>query len=204
MIHYGRLACKSPMRTLAHSTSRQQDGLGAPSAHGVRFATRRDSPIFILMRLDNGERAPGSTEMADEFSRRARFCHEGLELARRGCPAVSTGLVVRTVPKPAQRRRRKLPRCCHGPKPVCGAPQQDPLIAGRSMRPSGLEPPPGLPRTRPSTLRVYQFRHRRSEREYSRGCVADRGPCRRPPAALQCEHMFVTCTYRAGVELPWI
>jgi site-specific DNA recombinase len=72
------------------------------------------------------------------------------------------------------------------------------------VRPSGLEPPPGLPRTRPSTLRVYQFRHRRSEGEYSRGCVADRGPCSRPPTALQCEHMFVTCTYRAGVELPWI
>jgi repressor LexA len=35
------------------------------------------------------------------------------------------------------------------------------------MRPSGLEPPPGKPRTRPSTLRVYQFRHRRSDGEYS-------------------------------------
>ena len=29
------------------------------------------------------------------------------------------------------------------------------------MRRRGLEPPPGNPRTRPSTLRVYQFRHRR-------------------------------------------
>jgi site-specific DNA recombinase len=37
------------------------------------------------------------------------------------------------------------------------------------VRPSGLEPPPCLHRTRPSTLRVYQFRHRRRVREYSLG-----------------------------------
>src|SRR5260370_18343883 len=37
------------------------------------------------------------------------------------------------------------------------------------MRPSGLEPPPGKPRTRPSTLRVYQFRHRRSEASIASG-----------------------------------
>src|SRR2546423_15620767 len=71
------------------------------------------------------------------------------------------------------------------------------------MRPSGLEPPPGLPRTRPSTLRVYQFRHRRSEGEYSRGTYTDRGACRRPQVALQCEHMFVAATIERGVELTW-
>src|SRR5919204_2666002 len=31
----------------------------------------------------------------------------------------------------------------------------------RLVRPGRLELPPGIPRTRPSTLRVYQFRHRR-------------------------------------------
>ena len=35
------------------------------------------------------------------------------------------------------------------------------------MRSSGLEPPRGVSPTRPSTLRVYQFRHERRGREYS-------------------------------------
>ena len=43
------------------------------------------------------------------------------------------------------------------------------------MRPSGLEPPPCLHRTRPSTLRVYQFRHRRRAGEYIRGRAAESG-----------------------------
>jgi site-specific DNA recombinase len=45
---------------------------------------------------------------------------------------------------------------------------QDPRLSGglgsnvgQLVRPSGLEPPPRLHRTRPSTLRVYQFRHGR-------------------------------------------
>src|SRR5438309_163439 len=35
------------------------------------------------------------------------------------------------------------------------------------MRSSGLEPPRGVNPTRPSTLRVYQFRHEREAAEYS-------------------------------------
>src|SRR5271155_5906902 len=35
------------------------------------------------------------------------------------------------------------------------------------MRPSGLEPPRTVKSTRPSTLRVYQFRHGRRVGEYS-------------------------------------
>jgi hypothetical protein len=49
-----------------------------------------------------------------------------------------------------------------------------------SMRPSGLEPPRTVRSTRPSTLRVYQFRHGRRGGEYSRGQAAggrlDRSP----------------------------
>ena|GEM_PF-5537383 len=37
------------------------------------------------------------------------------------------------------------------------------------MRPRGLEPPRELSPTRPSTLRVYQFRHRRVGGQYSPG-----------------------------------
>ena len=36
-----------------------------------------------------------------------------------------------------------------------------PAVAGLFMRPRGLEPPRPIQATRPSTLRVYQFRHRR-------------------------------------------
>ena len=41
---------------------------------------------------------------------------------------------------------------------------KSPAFAGLSVRPGRLELPPRLRRTRPSTLRVYQFRHRRVER----------------------------------------
>ena len=75
--------------------------------------------------------------------------------------------------------------------------------ASLAMRSSGLEPPRGKLPTRPSTLRVYQFRHERSGGEYSPGPAAGMGPrgreppasrasCVRPGAALQCEHMFVS------------
>src|SRR3712207_2597020 len=43
------------------------------------------------------------------------------------------------------------------------------------MRRRGLEPPRELPPTRPSTLRVYQFRHRRrAKAQDSRSCVRPR------------------------------
>jgi hypothetical protein len=38
------------------------------------------------------------------------------------------------------------------------------LVGAEKVRPGRLELPPRLRRTRPSTLRVYQFRHRRVER----------------------------------------
>src|SRR5689334_6431846 len=70
------------------------------------------------------------------------------------------------------------------------------------MRPSGLEPPPGKPRTRPSTLRVYQFRHRRSAREYSPGLSAaarGRRRCIRRLATLQWRtHVRCSCPSERG------
>jgi site-specific DNA recombinase len=67
------------------------------------------------------------------------------------------------------------------------------------VRPSGLEPPPRLHRTRPSTLRVYQFRHgRREARSIARGhakalllaFAEGADPCICLPGALLCEQMF--------------
>ena len=57
---------------------------------------------------------------------------------------------------------------------------------GFVMRRRGLEPPRDLHPTRPSTLRVYQFRHRRVGRgEYSRGTPGSRC-CVRPAGPLAC------------------
>jgi hypothetical protein len=64
------------------------------------------------------------------------------------------------------------------------------------VRPSGLEPPRTVKSTRPSTLRVYQFRHGRRGASIARGggrrrrsVVAD--ACIRPHPSLLYEHMFV-------------
>ncbi len=75
------------------------------------------------------------------------------------------------------------------------------------MRPSGLEPPPGLPRTRPSTLRVYQFRHERRTAEYRgrrrvQGGVGAVTACIRPHGTVCCEHMFVEVPVEVPIEVP--
>jgi hypothetical protein len=51
-----------------------------------------------------------------------------------------------------------------------------PLRRAFRMRSSGLEPPRAVKPTRPSTLRVYQFRHERRVREYSLATAAGIGP----------------------------
>jgi hypothetical protein len=45
--------------------------------------------------------------------------------------------------------------------------EKNPAVQGFSMRSNGLEPSRAVKPTRPSTLRVYQFRHERRVREYS-------------------------------------
>jgi hypothetical protein len=65
------------------------------------------------------------------------------------------------------------------------------------VRPSGLEPPRTVKSTRPSTLRVYQFRHGRRGASIASVSRVAHGrwrstPCVRPRPSLQCEHMFVT------------
>ncbi len=63
------------------------------------------------------------------------------------------------------------------------------------VRPSGLEPPRTVKSTRPSTLRVYQFRHGRRGASIApapgAAVAPPAGSCVRPLLALQCEHMFV-------------
>jgi hypothetical protein len=75
------------------------------------------------------------------------------------------------------------------------------------MRSSGLEPPRTIRSTRPSTLRVYQFRHERRAGEYIRrpAWVALPG-CVRPQSALLYEHMFVPGPNpsNTGVAHTWI
>src|SRR5437764_15436609 len=50
--------------------------------------------------------------------------------------------------------------------------QKAPPRGAFAVRPRGLEPPRELSPTRPSTLRVYQFRHRRGAPVYPWGLVA--------------------------------
>lgn len=81
----------------------------------------------------------------------------------------------------------------------------------RKMRPNGLEPSRGNLPTRPSTLRVYQFRHGRRGASIAPGstrlrCLGAGAACIRPGPALQCEHMFVTGRRppEPGVPQQWI
>jgi hypothetical protein len=61
------------------------------------------------------------------------------------------------------------------------------------MRSSGLEPPRTIRSTRPSTLRVYQFRHERERAASISGRELRALPaCIRPEPALLYEHMFVS------------
>jgi site-specific DNA recombinase len=66
--------------------------------------------------------------------------------------------------------RARCPEDAKGPDPYR---DRDPFRVGSNnatlVRPSGLEPPRTMRSTRPSTLRVYQFRHRRRGAEYSVG-----------------------------------
>ena len=57
------------------------------------------------------------------------------------------------------RREHRRPRAHRQPRPQV---DENPAFAGLpEVRPRGLEPPRAIRPTRPSTLRVYQFRHRR-------------------------------------------
>jgi hypothetical protein len=94
-------------------------------------------------------------------------------------------------------RRQRCPANAKGPDPYRG---REPFRVGSNnatlVRPSGLEPPRTVKSTRPSTLRVYQFRHGRRGASIAlrRGRPTPSGPstaCIRPRAALLYEHMFV-------------
>src|ERR1035441_7445399 len=79
------------------------------------------------------------------------------------------------------------------------------------MRPNGLEPSRGNLPTRPSTLRVYQFRHERREGNIApvlplRAQAGGTRTCIRPQPALDYEHMFVAAhrsPNRGGIQA-WI
>ena len=86
--------------------------------------------------------------------------------------------------------------CCHDGSqraPVVQAPisyrtTKPPQNGGFIMRRRGLEPPRGNPPTRPSTLRVYQFRHRRRGGAQYRRLIPSDG------RASLCEQMFASST----------
>jgi site-specific DNA recombinase len=85
--------------------------------------------------------------------------------------------------QPVYRHITRLGRGCQAPaKPRRPQNGQDPRLygglgsnVGQMVRPSGLEPPRRKFSTRPSTLRVYQFRHERRGGEYSLGSLPPEG-----------------------------
>src|ERR671933_1064553 len=74
------------------------------------------------------------------------------------------------------------------------------------MRRRGLEPPRALRPTRPSTLRVYQFRHRRRWSRGGRRASAEYSPgCFRPPGALPSRtHVRQTVSSTRGGSDPFM
>jgi hypothetical protein len=150
--------CSEPLRL---DTSRRLRAAPRPR----RAATRSAIPPCPELRTCTG---------AECESTRRRAPSQAKPRARRPCTSRTGSLAWR----PAACRRsctayvatRAQPdashRASHGPgyqsPPRHALEQESPAIAGLSlMRRRGLEPPRDLHPTRPSTLRVYQFRHRR-------------------------------------------
>ena len=95
-----------------------------------------------------------------------------------------------------EQRPRKPERLLVGAASISGLSGGQGLSTELLVRPSGLEPPRTVKSTRPSTLRVYQFRHGRRGASIApppacRGRSEPVGPCICPRPSLQCEHMFV-------------
>jgi hypothetical protein len=159
---------------------------------------RRGGRLRGAGRAVGGDLGGGATQS----SRRPRRRKPG------GCDRAS-----RAQQKEAPTRARAGSCGCHVRRPDSG----DGWSPNISMRPSGLEPPPRLHRTRPSTLRVYQFRHGRRGASIP-GRLAqplsrpqERWPeklatCIRPRPTVDYEHMFVEAhrpTDRGGIQA-WI
>jgi hypothetical protein len=141
-----------------------------------------------------------NAEFAEPFAA-LRALHDAI----RALPASAGSLAGR-------QRRQRCPTNAKGPGPCRDRePFRVGSISEHLVRPSGLEPPRRTISTRPSTLRVYQFRHGRRRGEYSQGSRLPRtgdpcGTCIRPGPALQCEHMFVAGPQppRTGGTQAWI
>ncbi len=93
------------------------------------------------------------TELAEPFAA-LRTLHDAI----RALPSSAGTLAGR------RQRRQRCPENAEGPAPYRGRePFRVGSISEHLVRPSGLEPPRRKFSTRPSTLRVYQFRHGRSD-----------------------------------------
>ncbi len=123
--------------------------------------------------------------------RAGRRCRANAPLPAALCVADARGVrVTPQGPSGSRSRSSETLRVCHGkhrnaPRPApgktCPDPRETPPGRALLMRSSGLEPPRAVKPTRPSTLRVYQFRHERRVREYSLARVArcdEQGACR--------------------------
>src|SRR5277367_1692564 len=74
------------------------------------------------------------------------------------------------------------------------------ILRAFRMRPSGLEPPRGNLPTRPSTLRVYQFRHGRRGASIAPRMLGAAGPRKR--SQLASVHIRRYCTNTCSTKAP--
>jgi hypothetical protein len=157
---------------LARALTRAGDCAAAYREANDRLRRQFNMAFFKRLLLSDegevtGELASPFDVILGEELRRAAVAQESEELRE----AVEEALRGRTGQAEAQNDQR--------PQEPDLAPvgARPPALAGRGgfsptmmVRPSGLEPPRTVRSTRPSTLRVYQFRHGRRGREYSPVC----------------------------------
>ena len=155
---------------------------GPPGCHRARRSDERGRPHRGRRqrrrgpRLQRAHRTPRLKDARRPASTRKR------SLTRRS--AKSKGRATKRSATPERSRRRNLTGA--EKQPSNGASSNNARLL---MRLRGVEPPRPVRATRPSTLRVYQFRHSRLRAVDSRRPAPSR-PCIRPRGGLLYEHVF--------------
>ena len=160
----GRVANKTPEHTIQAITAlRRLRFTGAQIAELLDMARSTVSGILKeigLGKLGGWSRRshPTVTSVAIPASSSTSTSSDGVGSARGAAHRATRNRVAAFSLRPTPNIRGALVR----PRGVStNIKRKAPQMRGFPMRRRGLEPPPGTPRTRPSTLRVYQFRHRR-------------------------------------------
>ena len=181
-----------PTSRRPHGSAARSPATTAPRPRSCKAAARPSSPDRAPP--DRGRLAIGGVERVRSISRRRRARttrgdpRQPLAQARRQ-QQLLLAITRQEVLRHAENSQR--PPGQQSP-PTAGFVRQPQARGILHMRRRGLEPPRGKSPTRPSTLRVYQFRHRRDGAvSVAQGHRASPSRCFRRTVSLLCEHMFV-------------